>query len=250
MARRFHEVKVWDLTVRLFHWINFASLLGLIGVGLVILTAGDLGVPTEGKIALKQVHVLIGYVFAINLLIRIVWGFIGSGHARWSTLLSFGSAYRQRLRDYIAARKAGGMPQFEGHDPLGQVAVAVLYLLLLTQAATGLFLAGSDLYWPPFGSMIAEWVAATGVDPGSLRPYGAKELLDSAAFDEMRALRKPIIEIHEYGFYALIAMGILHVAAVAIAEVRGGNGLVSAMITGRKHLAAPVEEGKGEGRAD
>lgn len=249
MARRFHEVKVWDLPVRLFHWINFAAMLGLVGFGLAILYAGELGIPVEGRIALKQWHVWVGYVFALNLLIRIVWGFIGSGHARWSTSLSFGSAYRQRLRDYIAARKAGGMLQFEGHNPLGQLSVLVLYLLLLVQAATGLFLAGTDLYWPPFGGMIAEWVAAPGIDPATLVPY-AKETVDQAAFAEMRALRKPFVEIHEYGFYALIAMGILHVAAVAVAEVRGGNGLVSAMITGRKHLAAPVDMGEGERHAD
>lgn len=242
MARSLYERKVWDLPVRLFHWINFAAMLGLVGVGLVILHANDLGVSTEGKILLKQIHALIGYVFAVNILLRIVWGFVGGPQARWRAILPFGRAYRARLESYLAARSRGEAQHFAGHNPLGQLSVLLLYVLLLTQAATGLFLAGSDLYWPPFGGMIAEWVAAAGVDPGSLRPYD-KEMLDGMAYADMRALRKPIVSIHVYGFYALLAMGVVHIAAVVIEEVRSGSGLVSAMITGRKHLPDNSDKG-------
>jgi hypothetical protein len=58
---------VWDAGIRRFHWINLLCMLGLVGVGLVILNSKALGVPTEGKILLKTVHVWIGYVFALNL---------------------------------------------------------------------------------------------------------------------------------------------------------------------------------------
>ena len=44
--------------------------------------------------------------------------------------------------------------------------MSLLFLLLLVQAATGLVLAGTDLFWPPFGRLFAEWIAAGGVDPG------------------------------------------------------------------------------------
>ena len=58
---------VWDANVRWFHWINLLCIIGLVAVGIAILNGKALGVSTEGKILLKTVHVLIGYIFAINL---------------------------------------------------------------------------------------------------------------------------------------------------------------------------------------
>ena len=57
-------------------------MIGLIAVGLAILNDKALGVTTDGKILLKSVHVWIGYVFAVNLLWRLVWTFIGGPLAR------------------------------------------------------------------------------------------------------------------------------------------------------------------------
>jgi len=72
---------VWDASVRWFHWINLLCLLGLIAVGVAILNDAALGVTSDGKILLKTVHVWIGYVFALNLLWRLAWAFIGGAHA-------------------------------------------------------------------------------------------------------------------------------------------------------------------------
>ncbi|GAK33368.1 putative Ni/Fe-hydrogenase B-type cytochrome subunit [alpha proteobacterium Q-1] len=231
----YQRLKIWDRPVRLFHWINLLCFLGLLGVGLVIFYGGDLGISNDGKIALKQIHVLIGYVFAANLLVRIIWGFVGSPHARWRHLFAFGPRYRERLARYL--RKDGDTDPLHnaGHNPLGQLSVFVLYLLLLSQAVTGLFLAGSDLFWPPVGHLIAEWIAAPGVAPADLVPY-AKPLYDPEHYAEMRSLRAPFISLHVYGFYALIGMAVLHSAAVVRAEIRQGGSLVSAMITGYKML--------------
>ena len=63
---------VWDASVRWFHWINLLCLLGLIAVGVAILNNEALGLSSDGKILLKTVHVWIGYVFALNLLWRLV----------------------------------------------------------------------------------------------------------------------------------------------------------------------------------
>jgi len=83
---------VWDAGVRWFHWINVITVLALIGVGTVILNANALGVSSDGKIDLKILHAWIGYVFSLNLLWRILWGFIGSPYARWSAVLPGGRA--------------------------------------------------------------------------------------------------------------------------------------------------------------
>lgn len=225
----------WDAGVRWFHWINVLCLIGLIAVGIAILNDKALGVTNDGKILLKTVHVWIGYVFAVNLLWRLVWAFIGGANARWRAILPGGPGYLQELRRYSADFIAGRPRQYLGHNPLGRIAVTLLLLTLLIQAATGLVLAGTDLFYPPLGAWIAAGIAAPGIDPATLVPY-APEMYDEGAFQAMRAFREPFITIHYYNFYLLVSLAVLHIAAVVVTELREGGGLVSAMFTGNKAL--------------
>ena len=237
---------VWDANIRWFHWINVLCILGLIAVGVAILNDKALGVSTEGKILLKTVHVWIGYVFAVNLLWRLIWAFIGGPHARWRAILPGGQGYMSELRAYIADFKAGRPRQYLGHNPLGRIAVTFLLFMLLSQAVTGLVLAGTDLFYPPIGSWIAGWLAAPGVDPTTLVPY-AKETYDAVAYDAMRAFRKPFITIHEYGFYVLLGLIVAHILAVVVTELREGGNLISAMFTGKKVLnQTPADQTKAD----
>lgn len=232
---------VWDLPTRWFHWINALCVLALAVFGLVILNASAFDIPNTGKVLLKTLHVWVGYVFVVNILVRIVWGFAGNHHARWRQMLPGGRGYFRRLRSYVASFAAGKPESYLGHNPLGRIAVAGLLLLMMVQAVTGLMLAGTDIYYPPLGSWIAGWIAAPGVDPASLVPY-SPELYDEAAYAEMRALRKPFAQIHLYGFYALLVGIAIHISGVVITELREGGGLTSAMISGRKVLQGqPVD---------
>lgn len=241
VMRQLRTYPVWDASVRWFHWINVICVLALIAVGVVLLNAGALGVDNDGKVLLKTVHVYVGYLFAMNLVWRLVWAFVGGTHARWREMLPGTRGYSAALRRYIAALRAGEHPQYLGHNPLGRLAVTAMLVLLLTQALTGLVLAGTDLFLPPFGARIAEAVAAPGVDPKSLVPY-APALYDENAYASMRAVRAPIVQIHGYVFYALLVLAVLHIAAVIVTELRGGGNLISAMFTGKKILRAPLAE--------
>lgn len=232
-----HAYTAWDRTTRWFHWINVICVLTLGALGAFILNAGTFGVSADGKILLKTLHVYVGYVFAINLLWRLIWAFVGSSSARWKRLLPFRRGYVAELRNQIRGVRTGEGSQYLGHNPIGRLMVTLLLLLLLTQAVTGIVLAGTDLYKPPFGGTIAEWVTAGDADKlGSLTP-GSKEFVDEAAYDEMRRFRKPVVTTHEYAFFLLLIAVVLHVGGVVIAEVREGGGLISAMITGRKVLS-------------
>ncbi|MEA2079521.1 MAG: cytochrome b/b6 domain-containing protein [Pseudomonadota bacterium] len=229
---------VWDASIRWFHWLNLLCMLGLIAVGVVILNAKTLGVPNDGKILLKTVHVWIGYVFAANLLWRLIWAFIGGPHARWRAILPGGRSYMNEVRGYIADFRVGRPRQYLGHNPLGRIAVTCMLLLLSAQAVTGLVLAGTDLFYPPIGSWIAGWIASPGVDSATLVPY-AKEMYDEIAYEAMRAFRKPFITVHYYGFYVLLAFAVIHILAVVVTELREGGNLISAMFSGKKVLSGP-----------
>lgn len=233
---------VWDAGVRWFHWINLLCVLGLIAVGVAILNDKALGVDNDGKILLKTVHVWIGYVFALNITWRLVWAFIGGPYARWSALLPGGRGYLSELRESAADLRAGRARPYLGHDPFGRIVLSILLLLLSTQAVTGLILAGTDLFLPPFGGSIARWVAAPGVDPGTLVPY-QPALYDATAYAAMREFRAPVVTIHLYVFYSLLVVAAAHIAGVVIAEVREGGTLVSAMFTGKKILRGPPADG-------
>ena len=232
----YQEYVAWDAPTRWFHWINVLAVLGLIATGVVILAGGQLGLSPDGKLVLKSVHVVFGYIMGVNLLWRFVWAFFGNRYARWRSILPGGRGFGAALRAYVASFLTGEPEQYVGHNPLARVGVTLLLLLLLVQVITGLVLAGTDLYWAPFGAFIADWVAAPGVDPGTLVP-GSKELWDAAAYQTMRDFRGPVVETHEITFYLLAAAVVIHIAAIVVTELHEGGSITTAMFTGRKILS-------------
>ncbi|MBL4580210.1 MAG: cytochrome b/b6 domain-containing protein [Gammaproteobacteria bacterium] len=234
--------QVWDAESRWFHWINVLCVVGLAGVGTTILFANSFDASNAGKINLKKVHAFIGYVFALNLFFRFVWAFTGNRYARWRSFLPGGRGYLHSLRSYVTAFVSGPPENYLGHNPIGRIGVTLLLILISIQAVTGLVLAGTDLFFPPFGFWIAQWVAAPGVDPATLVPY-APEMYDTAAWDAMRSFRKPFITLHETSFYILMCGIVIHVAGVIITEKKEGGSLISAMFTGTKIIKGePVDK--------
>lgn len=239
------EYRVWDRTTRIFHWVNVITVTCLIGIGIVILNAKTLGVSDEGKLALKSLHVYVGYVFCINLLWRFIWGFSGNRFARWRAILPVGKGYWRSLGSYITGILSGHPIHYLGHNPLARIMVTFMMLLLLTQAITGLVLAGTDLYFPPLGHEIKEWVAGSGEDHEKLRYItpGSTENVDEEGYAEMRKFREGFIETHEIIFFLLLIAILLHIIGIVVTEFREGGGLISAMITGKKYFSdSPVDK--------
>ncbi len=237
------EGRTWDAAVRWFHWINALAVFGLGSIGTVILFGGDLGLSDDGKVALKTLHVLIGYLFLTNLLVRFGWAFVGGDNARWRNLLPIGKGFLGELRAQLRNFGRAAGHRYPGHSPLGRISIALMLLSLAIMGTTGLVLAGTDIYYPPFGGWIAEWIAAPGVDPSTLVPY-RPELVDESSYEAMRAFRAPFKEVHEYTFFVLLALVPLHLAGVVVAELKGGGALVSAMISGRRAPAGDRSESR------
>lgn len=239
-----HEYKVWDRTQRVFHWVNFLAIVTLAAIGTVILNADRLGIPDDpGMIVLKTTHVYVGYVFLLNLLWRLLWAFIGGPFARWRALLPFGRRFGRRLTEFVGGFLRGKAPFYMGHNPLARIFLSLLVLLLAVQGATGIVLAGTDVYMPPFGGAVREWVAADTHDPQAVRPY-APGTVNEAAYQDMRAFRAPVVEVHELNFYVLLALIAIHITAAVLTEFREGGTVISAMFTGSKyHEETPVDGG-------
>jgi len=237
----YEEYSAWDLPTRIFHWLNAILVIALIGTALVIYNGDALGLSADGKVLMKSVHVTFGYAMAFNLVWRFVWAFFGNRFARWRAILPGGRGYLKSLKAYAASFWSGEPQQYVGHNPFARIGVLLLFALLMMQITTGLVIAGTDLFWPPFGQYFANWVVATGVDASSIQP-GAKEMMDQGAYASMRQFRAPFVEVHEITFFALSFVIVLHLIAVVVTEVKEGGSITSAMFTGRKILSRRPED--------
>lgn len=130
-------VKVWDLSVRLFHWALAAL------VGAAFLTGDD---ETIGW------HVRGGVLIAGLLVYRLVWGLIGPEQARFRHFVRGPRA----VFDYLRAYRRGRPPVHLSHNPLGAVMVVTLLSVLFATLATGA-LAYSSAEWDgPLSALIGE----------------------------------------------------------------------------------------------
>jgi len=237
-ADKLTTYQVWDRPSRIFHWVNVLLVLSLVFVGLIMLFRKDLGIDAlEAKIKLKELHVIIGYLFAANLLVRIIWGFMDNRYAKFSHNIPNIRAIKQ----YQSALKAGLNPQYVGHNPLGKLAVATIMLTLTLTMVTGLFRAGTDIYYPPFGSAITQYIAADGADATLIKPYDETGI-DKSKLAEIKPVKSIAGKVHLYSVYFLMLLIGLHVAAVIQAERRHQPGIISAMFSGKKSIKGPVED--------
>lgn len=115
------RVKVWDLPLRLFHW----TLVVAIAVAFL---------SSEEDSALNDWHVLSGWVAAVLIVFRLVWGFVGGEHSRFSDFIR-----PSRIAHHIASLARGQSEPSLGHNPLGAVAVVVLLALTAVTVWTGAF---------------------------------------------------------------------------------------------------------------
>ena len=228
--------QAWDVETRVFHWVNFLCVLGLIAIGLIILNSKALGISGDAKILLKTIHVYIGYIFVLNLVVRIVWGFYGNKFVRWKEVLPYGKVYWSSFAIYVKNITKKSRPEYLGHNPIARLIVSIFFVLLILEGITGLILAGTDLYMPPLGHEIAEWVTGSGEDHSKLEGLepGSKENVDPEAYAQMRKFRAPIVTLHLFVFYSLLVVILLHILGVVTGELTEKSGLTSAMFTGKK----------------
>jgi cytochrome b len=117
---------VWDLFVRFFHWTLVACVL----TNSFILDDGE------------TVHQWAGYLASALVLSRVVWGFIGSRHARFADFSPTPSRITQHLRGMLS----GQIEFHRGHNPLGALMMMALMGLVLALGLTG-WMQGLDAYW-------------------------------------------------------------------------------------------------------
>ncbi|MCG6116716.1 MAG: cytochrome b/b6 domain-containing protein [Aquimonas sp.] len=187
-------VRVWDLPLRLYHWL------------LLVAVAGAL---VSVKLKAMDWHGRFGLAVLALLSFRLIWGMIGSTHARF---WNFAPGPRS-LIDYLQGRWRG-----LGHNPLGALSVFALLGLLGFQASSGLFADDVIAYTGPLRRAISA---------------------DQASLITSWHMRM------EWVIYGLIA---LHLGAIAFHELIGRERLIKPMLTGRKQVErTDAEDARGGG---
>ncbi|WP_258186479.1 cytochrome b/b6 domain-containing protein [Cereibacter changlensis] len=177
------SISVWDLPLRLFHWALAVSVSGAAATGFF------------GGPEVLQWHIGSGLVAGGLVIARIVWGFTGSTHARFSDFLPNPQSVVEHLRS--------DAPRHLGHNPVGALMVFGLIGCMLVICVSGLVVLGGIFKTGP----LAFW-----------------------SFDAGLTGR----EVHEAAAWAVVGLVSLHLAGVAFESRRSGENLARSMLTGRK----------------
>jgi len=134
------RIKLWDLPTRVFHW----TLLALVATSFITAWTGGNAMEWHGRAGVTIIGLLT---------FRLIWGFVGSTHARFGSFVP-GPA---TLVAYLRGRWVG-----VGHNPLGALSVLGMLVLLLCQALGGLF-ANDDIAFngPYFNAIpkdLSDWI--------------------------------------------------------------------------------------------
>ncbi|HEY4540775.1 MAG TPA: cytochrome b/b6 domain-containing protein [Noviherbaspirillum sp.] len=113
------KIRVWDLPLRLFHWV------------LVLLLIVSFVTQYVGGNAMDW-HFRAGYAVLVLVAFRLIWGFVGPRYARFSSFIYGPST----ILGYLRSRQG---KQYLGHNPLGSLSVFALLGVVLAQAVTGMF---------------------------------------------------------------------------------------------------------------
>jgi len=185
-------IRVWDLPIRLCHWL----LVVFITASFVTINLGD---------EFTQWHAYFGYSILTLLVFRVIWGFVGSTHARFASFFPS----KKAIFDYLS----GSSPRVLGHNPIGAISIVVLLLVLSIQVVTGLFIDDEVSFQGP----LAKYVSST-----------VSSLLSG---------------IHEGNQVVILMLIAIHIAAIIFYKKFKREDLIKPMISGDKEID-PSEEAK------
>lgn len=184
------SIRVWDLPIRLFHWL------------LVLTIVGSIASAKLGGNWMEW-HQRLGF-FALGLIVfRLVWGLVGSQHARFTSFVRGPSTVWQYMRE-ITRADAQHTKRYLGHNPMGALSVIAMLAVILFQATSGLFADDDILMRGPYADAVS------------------KQISDW------------FTKLHKLNSNVLIGLIVLHLSAIGFYYFVKRENLVKPMINGTK----------------
>ena len=182
------QQRVWDPLVRVFHWTLVAAFF------IAFVTEDDL----------MSLHAWAGYEILVLLIIRVLWGFVGSKHARFTDFVTRPSVAWAYLRDTLRFRAK----RYVGHNPAGGLMIVLMLIGLLLTGVSGMALYGVEEHAGPMAALFAHGNYAW--------------------------LEDPLEGLHEFFANSMMLLVVIHVAGVVVESLIHGENLVRSMWNGQK----------------
>jgi cytochrome b len=210
-------VKVWDIFVRFSHWMV------ALGFFVAFWTEEDL----------ITLHVWAGYLVGVLVVLRLLWGFVGPKHARFSDFL----AGPRSVLVYITQLVTFRAPRHLGHSPAGGAMAIVLWLGLIVVVWTGMEFYALDQGRGPLAAL-PENPGVSAASVHVVAPAAAQD--DEGGAEELERNEgsgrggRAWGEVHETLASLVMALVVLHLAGVLLACLAHRENLVRAMWDGKK----------------
>lgn len=216
----FRRVYVWELPVRVYHWINALCVLVLTITGVLIAHPPAIASAAEASFSYwfginRFIHFATAYLFLFNFAFRIYWGFAGNQYADWKNFLPFRKKQFEEVGDVLSVDilQARDRPLNSlGHNQLAYFTYFVMFLVFLFQVISGF-----GLYAAMSDSWIAQrfaWVVPLFGSDYDLRHW------------------------HYLAMWFFILFTFVHVYLVFYHDYVEGHGVMSSMVGGWKFLPA------------
>jgi Ni/Fe-hydrogenase 1 B-type cytochrome subunit len=215
----YFQVYVWELPLRFFHWINAGCVFVLGVTGLLIGSP----LPWDGAAAeassrylfgsVRFIHFIFGYIFLVNFLGRIYWGFAGNDFAKWKSFVPNTRAKRREIFQVLCLDifLICKLPVLSiGTNALAGIIYSLMYLVILFQILTGFAL---------YSIMSPAWFPRlfAGLIP---------------LFGGLSSLR----QWHHLFTWVFVAFTIMHIYLSWYHDYLEGRGTISSMIGGWKFI--------------
>lgn len=206
---------VWEVPVRVTHWVNVAAIVILSITGLYIGAPKTLAIAPSAFVMgwVRFVHFVTAYAFSVSLIGRIYWAFAGNSYASWREFVPFISRDGVRkmfdtFRYYTFMTRK--VPHVEGHNALAGATYLLVFILYLVMLLTGFALyverAPNTIMHVAFG-----WMSILFTNQG-------------------------IRLTHHMVMWLLLAFAIHHVYSAWLMDIKEKGGVISSIFGGYKQV--------------
>jgi Ni/Fe-hydrogenase 1 B-type cytochrome subunit len=225
---RLRRVYVWELPVRIYHWLNALAIIALIITGFWIADPPAIMSNQEASNRflfgwVRYIHFIAAYVFFFNFLFRLYWGFVGNKYASWKQFIPTSKRFFREMWtvfkiDILMLKKNGQQQEHlsVGHNAMAGFIYFLTFIAFLIQCLTGFGLyAGMSGWWLP---QLFAWVPSV---------FGGDILTR---------------QIHHWAMWFFILFTVVHVYLVFYHDYVEGRGEISSMGGGWKFIEEEVFE--------
>jgi Ni/Fe-hydrogenase 1 B-type cytochrome subunit len=225
---RLRRVYVWELPVRIYHWLNALAIIALIVTGFWIADPPAIMSNQEASNRflfgwVRYIHFIAAYIFFFNFLFRLYWGFVGNKYASWKQFIPTSKRFFREMWtvfkiDILMLKKNGQQQEHlsVGHNAMAGFIYFLTFIAFLIQCLTGFGLyAGMSGWWLP---QLFAWVPSV---------FGGDILTR---------------QIHHWAMWFFILFTVVHVYLVFFHDYVEGRCEISSMGGGWKFIEEEVFE--------